>query len=331
MLNWTIEPGRPALTYAPPVADLAEACGWLKEVEPELRSALSEHGTVFLRGLPVTDTDAVGQVRDILIPRRTPYREKATPRSDFGNGVFSSTDLPPDQAIRMHNENSYTLTFPGLLLFACLIAPTHGGATPVADCRKVLRELPERLVQRMERTGWTLTRNYSPYVSLDWSTAFGTEDRDEVAEYCAEHHIAWQWREDGSLRTRQLRPGTIHHPDTGDKVWFNHLAFWNSWSLDEDIRAALIEEFGPDGLPFETGLGDGEPLTREEVEALNSAYAAATVRESWQPGDVMLVDNVLCAHGRDPFRGDRRIAVSMGEPVDVLDCRPGVAPAAVSM
>jgi alpha-ketoglutarate-dependent taurine dioxygenase len=331
MLNWEIEPGRPALLQVPATTDLAEACGWLKETEHELRAALNEHGTIFLRGLPVGTSEDVAQVRDVLIPRQTPYREKATPRSEFGNGVFSSTDLPPAQSIRMHNENSYTLTFPGLLLFACLIAPPHGGATPVADCRKVLKHLPRRLVERTERSGWTLTRTYSPYVSLDWPTAFGTEDPQEVADYCAANHIAWQWQEDGSLRTRQLRPGTIHHPQTGEKVWFNHLAFWNEWSLDEDIRAALIDEFGADGLPFNTGIGDGEPLTRDDVEALNAAYASATVRERWQQGDVMLVDNVLASHGRDPFRGDRRIAVAMGEPVDVLDCRPSVLPAAVSL
>jgi alpha-ketoglutarate-dependent taurine dioxygenase len=330
MPEWEIEAGRPALTRVPATTDLAEACGWLKEHEQQLRAALLEHGTIFLRGLPVATSEDVAQVRDILIPRRTPYREKATPRSDYGNGVFSSTDLPPAQPIRMHNENSYTLTFPGLLLFACLVAPQEGGATPVADCRKVLRELPPALVERMERSGWTLTRNYSPWVSLDWPTAFGTEEREKVAEYCRDNRVAWQWREDGSLRTRQLRPGTITHPETGEKVWFNHLAFWNEWSLDEDIRAALTEEFGSDGLPFNTGMGDGEPLTRQDVETLNAAYAAATVRERWQTGDVMLVDNVLAAHGRDPFRGDRKIAVAMGEPVDVMDCRPGVPPAAAS-
>jgi hypothetical protein len=329
MLDWEISPGRPALTRAPDTAGMDEACQWLKEAEPELRSALLEHGVVFVRGMPVTSSEDVALVRDLLIPRRTPYREKATPRSDFGNGIFSSTDLPSAQAIRMHNENSYTLTFPGLLLFACLVAPGEGGATPIADCRKVLRELPMRLVRRMRTTGWTLTRNYTGLVSLDWPTAFGTEDRDEVAAYCADNRIGWRWQPDGTLRTRQLRPGIITHPQTSAEIWFNHLAFWNEWSLDTDIRSALIEEFGQDGLPFNTSFGDGEPLAEPDVAALNGAYAAATVRETWQPGDVMLVDNVLSAHGRDPFRGDRKIAVAMGEPVDLLDCRPDVLPAAV--
>lgn len=105
------------------------------------------------------------------------------------------------------------------------------------------------------------------------------------------------------------------------------MAFWNSWSLDEEIREALLDEFGPDGLPFETDLGDGVPLTRDELDAINAAYEGATVREAWQPGDVLLVDNVLATHGRDPFRGDRRIVVAMGEPVALADCRPTVPPA----
>ncbi|MFD8756069.1 TauD/TfdA family dioxygenase [Kitasatospora sp. NPDC059577] len=326
MPTWELNPGRPALAHAPRTADIGEACEWLRENEAELTAGLHRHGTIFLRGLPVASTEDVAAVRDVLIPERTPYREKATPRSDYGNGVFSSTDLPPAQSIRMHNENSYTLTFPGRLLFACLTAPEEGGATPTADCRQVLDHLPAHLVERGRTTGWTLTRNYSDYVSLGWRTAFATEDRAEVEAYCRENGITCEWRPDGNLRTSQLRPATIHHPGTGEEVWFNHLAFWNEWSLDPDIREAMTDEFGPDGLPFNTGFGDAEPLGRADVDALNEAYHAATVRERWQVGDVMLVDNVLCAHGRDPYRGDRRIAVSMGQPVEVLDCRPSVRP-----
>ncbi|MET9401664.1 TauD/TfdA family dioxygenase [Kitasatospora sp. NPDC002965] len=326
MPTWELNPGRPALTRVPAAADLAGACAWLRDHEAELTAALHEHGTIFLRGLPVATAADVAAVRDVLIPEPTPYREKATPRSDFGDGVFSSTDLPPAQSIRMHNENSYTLTFPGRLLFACLTAPEEGGATPTADVRKVLAGLPAHLAERGRSSGWTLTRTYSDYVSLGWRTAFGTEDRADVEQYCRENGISWEWLPDGNLRTSQLRSATVHHPHTGEEVWFNHLAFWNEWSLDPDIREAMVDEFGADGLPFNTGFGDGEPLPREDVDALNAAYEAATVRETWQVGDVMLVDNVLCAHGRDPFRGDRKIVVAMGRPVDVLDCRPGVLP-----
>jgi alpha-ketoglutarate-dependent taurine dioxygenase len=327
-LDWAVRPGAPATTEVPGLTDLDSAVEWLGEQGPQLRAALAEHGAIYLRGLPIADVESFGRVRDALMPRRTPYREKATPRSDFGNGVFSSTDLPAAQSIRMHNENSYTLTFPGLLMFACLVAPPDGGATPVADCRRVLRELPPAMVAKMRATGWLLNRSYSEHISTDWPTAFAAETESDVERYCAQNLISCQWQPDGHLRTSQLRPGIISHPRTGEQVWFNHLAFWNEWALDEELRDTLIDEFGHQDLPFNTAMGDGSPLTQDELRTLCAAYDAATVRQRWQPGDLLLVDNILCSHGRDPFRGDRKIVVAMGEPVDVLDCSPTVAPAA---
>ena len=61
----------------------------------------------------------------------------------------------------MHHELSYALEFPGLMLFACLTAPTDGGATAVADSPTVLGALPAELVERFEREGWLLTRSYN--------------------------------------------------------------------------------------------------------------------------------------------------------------------------
>ncbi|WP_410628235.1 TauD/TfdA family dioxygenase [Amycolatopsis sp. cmx-8-4] len=327
-LDWVVEPGEPASAEVGGLSGLDDAVAWLAAAAPSLRTALHRHGSLHLRGLPIASVGDFGVVRDTLMPARTPYREKATPRSDFGNGVFSSTDLPAAQRIRMHNENSYTLTFPGLLMFSCLIAPADGGATPVADVRKVLRALPPELVAKVRAHGWLLNRSYSEHISTDWQTAFAATTREDVERYCAENLIACRWLDDGHLRTSQVRPGVISHPVTGEEVWFNHLAFWNEWSLDEELRETLIDEFGRDDLPFNTAIGDGSPLTRDEMAALDAAYDSATVRKQWQPGDLLLVDNILSTHGRDPFRGDRKIVVAMGEPVDVAGCAPTVPPAA---
>ncbi len=321
-------PGAPALVEVSGVDSMEQATTWLRHRRPGLRAALDEHGVVFLRGLPIRGTEDFAVVRDCVVSSRAPYREKATPRSAFGDDVYSSTDLPAAQRIRMHNENSYTMTFPGILLFCCLEAPREGGATPTADCRRVLAELPGELAHRFREHGWALRRNYSEHLSLPWRTAFGTESRADVEQYCRQNVIGPQWGTDGSLHTTQVRSAIIHHPRTGAAVWFNHVAFWNRFSLDDSIRDVLESEFGADGLPFATSLGDGAELTEAEVATLNAAYDAATVREPWQPGDVMIVDNILAAHGRDPFRGDRRIAVAMGDPVALVDCAPTVPAAA---
>ncbi|QDY75593.1 TauD/TfdA family dioxygenase [Streptomyces qinzhouensis] len=320
------EPGRPAVVATPGHGSIEAAAAWLTEHRADIQAELHRSGAVLLRGLPVHDAAAFATARDALIERRAGYKEKATPRTDFGEGVFSSTDLPAAQPIRLHNENSYTLDFPGVLLFGCVTAPEEGGATTVGDMREALRLLPEELRARFEKAGWLLVRNYSELAGLPWYTTFATRDRAVAEAYCDENTIGYQWLDDDSLVTRQRRSAIVTHPVTGERVWFNHFAFWNSRTLDPDVREVLEETYGPDGLPFNTYLGDGTRLTDAEVDAVNEVYDRVTVRESWQEGDLMLVDNILCAHGRESFTGDRKILVAMGEPVALADCSPATQP-----
>ena len=51
-----------------------------------------------------------------------------------------------------------------------------------------------------------------------------------------------------------------------------------------------------------------------------------TVRETWHVGDLLMVDNILNAHGREAFSGARKILVAMGDPVSLADCSPQTAP-----
>lgn len=319
-------PGKPCVVHTPHLTGLDDAIQWLAEHRAAIQAELHRFGAVLLRGLPVGDTADFARARDALIRERAGYKEKATPRSDFGEGVFSSTDLPAAQPIRLHNENSYTLSFPGVLLFGCVIAPEEGGATTVGDMREALRLLPDHLTERFARVGWLLERNYSELAGLPWYKTFATEDRAVAEEYCRDNVVGYEWLDDDSMRTRQRRSAIVEHPVTGERVWFNHFAFWNSRTLDEDVRAVLIETYGEQGLPFETYLGDGTRLSDADVDAINAVYDRVTVRESWQRGDLMLVDNILCAHGREAFRGDRKILVAMGEPVELADCRPATDP-----
>ncbi|HEX5402917.1 MAG TPA: TauD/TfdA family dioxygenase [Pseudonocardiaceae bacterium] len=321
------EPGKPPILSTPTFDDMTDATSWLTANRTDIRAELLRSGCLMVRGLPVASTDDFAVARDILIPKPASYKEKATPRSDFGSGVFSSTDLPAVQPIRLHNENSYTLDFPGVLMFGCLIAPDEGGATTVGDMRKALAMLPEDLRTRCERAGWLLVRNFSEMAGLPWHKSFATTDRSVVDAYCQENMIGVEWLSEDELRSCQRRSAIVTHPVTGERSWFNHMAFWNSWTLDPDIRDVLVETYGEDGLPFATYVGDGTPLTQTEAAALNAVYDEVTVRESWQQGDLMLVDNILCAHGREAFSGNRKIVVAMGEPVALADCAPVTQPA----
>ncbi|MGE5804043.1 MAG: TauD/TfdA family dioxygenase, partial [Gemmatimonadota bacterium] len=174
-----------------------------------LRDLVSEHGAVLVRGLGLRDvaqTEAVFRQLGSLMTER----EAFAPRRQYAPGVYSTTKWPPNQPMCMHHELSYALESPTLMLFACLTAPATGGATPVADGSAVLDELPAALVERVEREGWILIRNYNEDIGASFADAFGTDDRTAIASYCRANAITFEWLEHG-LRTWQHRSAVVRH------------------------------------------------------------------------------------------------------------------------
>ena len=116
----------------------------------------------------------------------------------------------------------------------------------------------------------------------------------------------------------------VRHPVTGQRCWFNQIAFLNERTIDPEVREYLVDVYGEDGLPFNTRFGNGDPVGEDVVQLLNEVYEAHTVREPWQAGDLMLVDNVRTAHSREPYQGRARSLVGMADPVRLADCAPTV-------
>lgn len=319
-LNLATSPGVPAVLT---LADAPEAATWAAEHRAQLRGLVAEHGAVLVRGLQLSGADEFGRAATELAGPLMSEREAFAKRWSYSEGVYSSSKWPPNQPMCMHHELSYTLEFPGILVFGCLGAPSSGGVTGVADGGAVLDALPADLAARFEREGWQLTRNYNEMVGVPWQEAFGTEDRGEVERYCRDNGIEFDWDDVlGGLRTRQRRSAIIRHPRTGRRVWFNQIAFLSEWTIDAEVRDYLLSEFGPEGLPFNSRFGDGDPIDADVIALLNEVYEQHTLREPWQTGDLMLVDNIACAHSREPYEGAREVLVAMGAPVRLADCSP---------
>ncbi|WP_327365748.1 TauD/TfdA family dioxygenase [Streptomyces sp. NBC_01217] len=315
------EPGRPPILRA---ATTGDAPGWAAEHRDALRAVVAEHGSVLVRGLGLRDVAGTGAVFSRLAGGLMAEKEVFAPRETYSDGVYSSTKWPSNQPMCMHHELSYTLEFPGLMMFACVGAPTEGGATAVADSPAVLDALPAGLTERFEREGWLLTRSYNDEIGASVAEAFGTDDRGAVESYCRANAIGFEWQPDGGLRTSQRRSAVVRHPVTGRRCWFNQIAFLNEWTMAPEVREYLVDVYGADGLPFNTRFGNGDPIGEDVVQLLNDVYEANTVREPWLAGDLMLVDNVRTAHSREPFEGPREVLVAMADPVRLADCSPTV-------
>src|SRR6266511_3064992 len=305
-LNVDVQPGKPPMLRLDSIDDGPR---WAAEHRDALRAAVVQHGSLLVRGLRLRDAEEIGALFRQLGSLMS-EKEAFAPRRRYSDGVYSSSKWPPNQPMCMHHELSYTLDVPGLMLFACLVAPVDAGATPVADSPTVLRELPAELVERFERAGWLLVRNYNDEIGASVAEAFGTDDRSAVESYCRANAIKFEWRPDGALRTWQRRSAVVHHPLTGQRCWFNQVAFLNEWTMDREVREYLVDIYGEDGLPFTTRFGDGEAIGADVVQAINEVYEAKTAREPWQGGDLMLVDNVRTAHARERFEGPREVLVA---------------------
>ncbi len=316
-----LQPGKPPILRAETSGDPPS---WVAEHREALRAVVIEHGSVLVRGLALGDAAEIGAVFRRLAIGLMTEREAFAPRRTYSPGVYSSSTWPPNQPMCMHHELSYRLEFPGLMLFACLRAPTAGGATGVADAPTVLEALPAELSERFEREGWLLTRSYTDEIGASWASAFGTEDRGAIERYCRAHAIEFEWHPDGGLRTRQRRSAVVRHPVTGQRCWFNQIAFLNEWTLAPEVHEYLVDVYGADGLPFNTRFGDGDPIGEDVVWLLNQVYEAHTAREPWQAGDLLLVDNVRTAHSREAFAGPREVLVALADAVRLTGCSPTV-------
>jgi alpha-ketoglutarate-dependent taurine dioxygenase len=279
-----------------------------------IRDSLARDGALLFRNFDLPTIADFESFARAISPRVIEYGERSSPRTSLGHGIYTSTDHPAAQPIVLHNEQSYTLNWPMKIWFYCAQPALAGGRTPLADSRKILARLPPHVVERFEDKQVMYVRNYNPGVGLSWREAFQTDDRRAVEQYCRGERIEVEWREDEQLRTRQVRPAVRRHPQTGERVWFNHAMFFHLSSLEPSARETMLAVVDEEDMPFNTFYGDGMAIEPSVMETIRSAYDQETVSFAWEENDLLLVDNMLVAHGREPFIGERKVFVAMAEP-----------------
>jgi len=228
--------------------------------------------------------------------------------------IYTSTEHPPEFPIFLHCENSYQKSWPLKIFFYCHTAPGQGGETPIADVRRILARIRPEVRVVFDQKGVMYVRNFGAGAGLSWQTVFQTDDPKAVEEYCAASGIECIWRGEDRLQTRHVRKAIRKHPVTGEDVWFNHAVFFHVSTLSADAQKMLRSVLAEDELPNNTYYGDGSEIEPDVLEELRAAYAAETVSFSWIRGDLLMLDNMLAAHGRAPFAGPRKILVGMTEP-----------------
>jgi alpha-ketoglutarate-dependent taurine dioxygenase len=287
---------------------------WAAKQRELIQVHLLRAGAVLFRNFGIGSAEEFERFIHTMSGESLEYQERSSPRRRVHGRIYTSTDYPADQAIFPHNENSYASVWPLKIFFFCETPAESGGETPLADIRKALWRIPPEIRERFAAVGWMHVRNFCAGFGLDWQTVFQTRDKQDVERYCREAGIRYEWRSHDRLRIRRIMPAIRRHPQTGESVWFNHAAFFHVTTLDEEIRKTILAEFEEQDFPNNTYYGDGSVIEDEVMEILRGAYKQELIKFSWKKGDLLMVDNMLTAHGRAPFAGQRRILVGMAEP-----------------
>lgn len=289
---------------------------WAAYNKEYIEKNLSQYGGIVFRGFQTSNPADFEEFINTVCSQLMHYMEGATPRVEVSSKVYTSTHFPHDQTIALHNELCYVTTWPMKIWFYCVKPSERGGETPIGDVRKVYSRLDPRIRDRFLEKGWMLVRNFGDGFGLPWQSSFRINDKAALEEYFRKADIEFEWKGDGRLKTRQVRSAVAKHPKTGEMVWFNHVAFWHLSSLDPRLREMFLEEFKESGLPYNTYYGDGSPIEDSVIAEVREVYRQESVVSPWQQGDILMLDNMLVAHGRSPYEGTRSVLAAMGEPFD---------------
>ena len=306
--------GENSILMAQPAAGNVDLIDWARINKESIEAKLLEHGAILFRGFNKGSLLEFEQFAAALCPEL--FEEYGDlPRQEISNKVYASTPYPSHLDILFHNESSHMNRWPMKIWFMCLQPPLSGGQTPFADSRLILNSLSPRIRDRFADLGILYVRNFTDGLDVSWQQFFRTSDKLQVERFCLDADISFQWTANNSLRTTKWAPAITSHPKTGDAVFFNQILAHHISCLQKDVKDSLLQLFDEHHLPRNVYYGDGSPIEDDVIDHLIALYDRQAVKFDWRLGDILMLDNMLSAHGRSAFSGNRKVVVTMGEMV----------------
>ncbi|HEV7684722.1 MAG TPA: TauD/TfdA family dioxygenase [Pyrinomonadaceae bacterium] len=310
-----LRPGSPLPLIVRPAEEELDLVEWAAANSNFIELYLLRNGAILFRDFDISTVEEFEQLIEGVSGPLLDYSYRSTPRHVVSGRIYSSTEYPAHQSIPLHNENSYTRNWPMKLSFFAQQVADKGGETPIADCRKIYHAISPEIRECFERKGLIYVRNYGTGLDLTWQEVFQTSSTMVVEDYCRRSGMEFEWVGADQLRTRQKARVVETHPRTGELVWFNQAHLFHASRLSAEVRDWLLAAYGEQNLPRNVYFADGSPIDPAMLDEITQVYSNHSVVFPWREGDVLMLDNMLTAHGRQPFVGQRKVVVGIAESI----------------
>ena len=309
-------------------SDNALFARWYRNHQNIFESMLLEYGCLLFRGFALRCTADFQTITQCYREHAFGYIGGATPRKKIDGNVYESTRIPATLKIGLHQEKAYMAHYPQKLAFFCQQPAEQGGETVLCDMRAVTRRLPPELIEHFRAARILYLRNFRAPTTPDnepknihmrqyhrpWDEVFLTSDPRQIEQLCRDTQLDYGWLADGSITVSHVGSATLPYRLSGQEIWFNQLSTQHNNARSLGVSGyAYIRRAYRDKLarPYDVRLGDGTPIAQEEIDPIYDALEMEQIAFPWHSGDMLLIDNIAVAHGRNPFKGQRDIQVAL--------------------
>jgi alpha-ketoglutarate-dependent taurine dioxygenase len=249
-----------------------------------LRDKFKKHAALIFRGFNVSEAEFHEFTSRFLSPIQL---------HDSGNGAANrvTTVYKGDHSIPYHAELSATPVRPDIIWFHCITPPERGGETTVCDGVEVFQRLrpgtQELFAEKLLRFAGPLTPDMAQIIlRVVSSPSLSSELAERKSKY--QYHVD----DNGNMMGEYITPAVQNIPQLG------LLAFAN----------AILPFSRFNGVTFD----DGAPIPWEVLREVELVCEDCTILIPWKTGEVAMMDNWRCMHGRRAFEGPRVIRSVFG-------------------
>jgi len=313
--------------------DLDTAVETIKSLQAQggiLTKKLAVHGTLLFRGLPIHNAEEFSKFAHAFGYKPHEIIGIVVDRPLLAPNVAPANEAPKEVLIYNHNESPQVPHAPEYIFFYSHKAPEIGGETPISSSLELFyrakEEIPEFISELTEKgilskVLYKVDKQYEGGSTL--KQAFGKEIQEsddeatrrakieaQIARYGRGKYTTWKWTDDNSLVLTHRLPAVRTQPETDLPTLFTGLAaYYKNAQVNNktsDARRKVTEQL----------FGDGTPIPEKYLAHLAKITDEIRVLHKWQRGDILVYDNIIAQHGREPWGGEQSDRVVMASLFD---------------